>query len=87
MPSSSRASAAVTSTPLHAEVTLDGAPAKVFFSPMPSELEGHIHDVSVLDKVAVGLLAGIMIAIGVFPSLIVPLVQSGVQNIMHLLGA
>jgi NADH-quinone oxidoreductase subunit M len=59
---------------------------KVFLSPMPAELEGHIHDVSVLDKVAVVFLAGIMIAMGVFPSLIVPLVQSGVNNVMRLLG-
>lgn len=60
--------------------------SKVFFSPTPSELEGHIHDVRVLDKVAVTLLAAIMIAIGVFPNLIVPLVQSGVDNVMRLLG-
>jgi NADH-quinone oxidoreductase subunit M len=59
---------------------------KVFFSPLPAELEGHIHDVSVLDKVAVVFLAAIMIAMGVFPSLIVPLVQSGVDNVMRLLG-
>jgi NADH-quinone oxidoreductase subunit M len=59
---------------------------KVFFGSLPTELEGHIHDVGPLDKLAVVLLAGIMIAMGVFPSLIVPLVQSGVENVMRLLG-
>jgi len=59
---------------------------KVFFGSLPAELEGHNHDVSPLDKLAVVLLAGIMIAMGVFPSLIVPLVQSGVENVMRLLG-
>jgi NADH-quinone oxidoreductase subunit M len=59
---------------------------KVFFGAVPDELEGHIHDASPLDKLAVVLLAGIMIAMGVYPSLIVPLVQSGVENVMRLLG-
>lgn len=59
---------------------------KVFFGPVPEEFEGHLHDVTVLDKVAVVLLAGIMIAIGVFPQLIVPWVQSGVNNVLRLLG-
>jgi NADH-quinone oxidoreductase subunit M len=60
--------------------------SKVFFGSMPAEFEGHIGDVTVLDKVALVFLSGIMIAVGVFPSLIVPLVQSGVNNILRLLG-
>ena len=59
---------------------------KVFFGEVPEEFHGHLHDVTVLDKVAVVLLAGIMIAIGVFPGLMVPMVQSGVNNILRLLG-
>ncbi len=59
---------------------------KVFFGQMPAEFDGHVHDVNVLDKVAVVFLSVIMIAMGVFPTLIVPLVQSGVDNVMRLLG-
>ncbi|MEW5868688.1 MAG: NADH-quinone oxidoreductase subunit M [Chloroflexota bacterium] len=59
---------------------------KVFFGQMPEEFEHHTHDVNVLDKVALVFLSAIMIAIGVFPSLIVPLVESGVGNILRLLG-
>jgi len=59
---------------------------KVFFGNIPTELEGHVHDVSVLDKIAVVFLSAILIALGVFPALMVPWVQSGVDNIMRLLG-
>jgi hypothetical protein len=31
-------------------------------------------------------LSAIMIVVGVFPQIIVPLVQSGVENVMRLLG-
>ncbi len=59
---------------------------KVFFGQLPAEFDGHVHDVRVLDKVAVVFLSAIMILVGVFPSIIVPLVQSGVENVMRLLG-
>lgn len=59
---------------------------RVFFGRIPEELEGHVHDVTVLDKVAVGLLSAIMIVIGVYPTIIVPLVESGVNNVLRLLG-
>jgi len=59
---------------------------KVFFGPMPEEFVGHVGDVTVLDKIALVVLSGILIILGVFPSLMVPLVQSGVNNILRLLG-
>lgn len=59
---------------------------RVFFGPVPEEFADHLHDVRVLDKVALVLLSGILIAIGVFPSLMVPMVQSGVEKVMSLLG-
>jgi len=40
----------------------------------------------VLDKVAIGTLCTLMVGIGLFPSLMVPLVQTGVNNILRLLG-
>jgi len=58
----------------------------VFFRPMPENLEGHITDVNVLDKVAIFTVVLLMIAIGLFPSVMVPMVQTGVENILRLLG-
>jgi NADH-quinone oxidoreductase subunit M len=59
---------------------------KVFFGNMPDEFEDHAHDVRALDKVALVLLSVILIGIGVYPSVMVPLVESGVNSIMRLLG-
>ncbi len=59
---------------------------KVFFGPVPAELETTVGDITVLDKIAIGLLAVIMVAIGVFPGLMSPVVQSGVERILHVLG-
>jgi NADH:ubiquinone oxidoreductase subunit 4 (subunit M) len=53
---------------------------------MPENLEGHITDINVLDKVAIVTVCVLMIAIGLMPGLMVPMVQTGVQNILHLLG-
>ncbi|MDX1378367.1 MAG: NADH-quinone oxidoreductase subunit M, partial [Anaerolineales bacterium] len=58
----------------------------VFFGEMPEKFEGHITDVTVLDKVAIGTLCLFMVVIGLFPSFMVPLVESGVENILRLLG-
>jgi NADH-quinone oxidoreductase subunit M len=60
--------------------------SRVFFGQLSTDYESHVHDVTVLDKVALVFLSGIMIVIGVYPAVIVPLVQTGVQNIMRLLG-
>ena len=58
----------------------------VFFGKMPESYADHISDVTVLDKVALVLLAGILIIVGVFPSVMVPMVETGVENILRLLG-
>jgi NADH-quinone oxidoreductase subunit M len=62
---------------------------RVFFGAMPEHFEHGDHavgDVTVLDKVALGLICIIMIVVGVYPSVMVPLVQSGVKNILALVG-
>ena len=59
---------------------------RVFFGAIPEEFSGHVRDVTALDKVALVVLSAILIGIGVFPALMVPLVESGVQNILRLLG-
>ena len=59
---------------------------RVFFGSVPEEFTGHVRDVTALDKVALVVLSAILIGIGIFPALMVPLVESGVQNILRLLG-
>jgi NADH-quinone oxidoreductase subunit M len=59
---------------------------RVFFGKMPDELEGHIPPIRRLDKIAIAILCALMIGIGLFPSLMVPWVQTGVQHILQLLG-
>ncbi len=58
----------------------------VFFGNLPEEFEGHVHDVNALDKVAVVLLSAILVIVGVFPRIMVPMVESGVNYILRLLG-
>lgn len=59
---------------------------KVFFGQLPDEFEGHIHNVTALDKVALVVLSVILIGVGVYPQIMVPLVESGVDNVLRLLG-
>ena len=62
---------------------------RVFFGSLPEHFEHGDHavgDVTVLDKVALSLICIIMIVIGVYPSVMVPLVQSGVNHILALVG-
>jgi NADH-quinone oxidoreductase subunit M len=59
---------------------------RVFFGRIPAELEGHIQPINMLDKIALVFLMALMVAIGLFPALMVPWVQSGVQHVLTLLG-
>ncbi len=59
---------------------------RVFFGDLPAEFANTVVDVSFLDKVTIGMLSVIMIGLGVFPALMVPLVQSGVSHMLALLG-
>jgi NADH-quinone oxidoreductase subunit M len=59
---------------------------KVFFGNIPEKFSGHVHDVSTLDKVAIVFLSMVLVILGVFPRVMVPLVESGVENVMRLLG-
>lgn len=58
---------------------------RVFFGDLPAEF-ADVHDVTVFDKLAIGLLSMIMIGLGWFPSMMAPMVQSGVKSILALLG-
>jgi NADH-quinone oxidoreductase subunit M len=59
---------------------------KVFFGSLPAAFDGHVHDVTVLDKVALVFLAAILIVVGVYPAIMVPMVESGVDRVLGLLG-
>jgi NADH-quinone oxidoreductase subunit M len=59
---------------------------KVFFGKLPENLEGHIHDITLSEKFAIALLVLVMVGIGLFPSVIVPMVQSGVNHVLTLVG-
>jgi NADH-quinone oxidoreductase subunit M len=58
----------------------------VFFGRLPEEYEGHVHDVNRLDKIALVILSAILVIVGVFPRIMVPMVESGVNYILRLLG-
>ncbi len=59
---------------------------RVFFGAMPAEFEGHITPITVLDKVALVILAGLLILIGLYPAVMAPMVQSGADAVLRLLG-
>jgi len=59
---------------------------RVFFGELPQEFSDHLHDVSILDKIAIGFMSFILILLGVYPQIMVPLVQTGVNNVLRLLG-
>lgn len=58
---------------------------KVFFGELPAEFEG-ISDIKVMDKIAIVLLSITLVGVGVFPALMSPMVQSGVNHVLSLLG-
>jgi NADH-quinone oxidoreductase subunit M len=59
---------------------------KVFFGELPAELEGHIHDVTTSEKVALGMLSLVLVVVGIFPAVMVPMIETGVQQVLSLLG-
>ena len=58
---------------------------RVFFGEIPSELL-KVDDVTVMDKIAIGLLVATMIGLGLFPSLLSTMIQTGVNHVLSLLG-
>jgi len=59
---------------------------KVFFGELPEEFEGHITPINNHDRLALVMLAGILILVGVYPSIMAPLVESGARSVLALLG-
>ena len=58
----------------------------VFFGDMPDKFHGHISPLTALDKTAIVTLCLCMVGIGLFPSVMVPMVQTGVTHILDLLN-
>jgi len=59
---------------------------RVFFGDIPASLQGKVGDISLQDRVVIVLLSAIMILLGWFPSLLAPMVESGVRYILSLVG-
>jgi NADH:ubiquinone oxidoreductase subunit 4 (subunit M) len=59
---------------------------QVFFGELPEKFVGHISDITVLDKVAITTLCIFMIVIGLYPNFMAPMVQTGVDYVLRLLG-
>jgi NADH-quinone oxidoreductase subunit M len=59
---------------------------RVFFGKIPEEFEGHIPSITHFDRLALFLLAGILILIGVYPTIMAPLVESGANAVLALFG-
>jgi NADH-quinone oxidoreductase subunit M len=58
---------------------------RTFFGEMPEKFEGHITPIKPIDKIALVILGGLMIALGTYPAIMVPMVQSGVKHVMEVL--
>jgi NADH-quinone oxidoreductase subunit M len=58
---------------------------QVFFGNLPADFSG-VGEVTLPDKVVVGLLAATVVLMGIFPGWIVPLAQSGVTHVLAVLG-
>jgi NADH-quinone oxidoreductase subunit M len=59
---------------------------QVFFGKFDEERYGDISDVNVLDKVTLVMLCAALIILGVWPSIMAPMIESGVAPIVRLLG-
>jgi NADH-quinone oxidoreductase subunit M len=59
---------------------------RVFFGKLPEQFENTVHDISKRDKIVIGVLSLFMIGIGLLPQLMVPLIETGVNRILTLLG-
>ena len=59
---------------------------RVFFGETPEPIKAGLTDITIMDKIVVIMLSLVMIIIGLFPSVIVPVIESGVKHILVLVG-
>ncbi len=58
----------------------------VFFGEIPEKIKDRMHDITPSEKLALGLLCLVLVGVGIFPGVIVPMVESGVNSLSGLLG-
>ncbi len=58
----------------------------VFFGEIPEAIKDRMHDIAPSEKVALGLLCLVLVGVGIFPGVMVPMVESGVNALSGLLG-
>ena len=78
--------AVIPASPLWLRQRISCATSASFFRKNAEKFEGHMTDITVLDKVAITTFCLFMILIGLYPSFMVPMVEKGVENILRLLG-
>ncbi len=59
---------------------------RVFFGEAPQPIKAGLTDISIMDKIVVIMLSLIMIVVGLFPSVLVPVIESGVKHILVIVG-
>lgn len=59
---------------------------RVFFGETPEPIKDGLRDITIMDKIVVIMLSLIMIIIGLFPSILVPVIEAGVKHILVLVG-
>ena len=59
---------------------------QVFFGDLPEKYHGNITDITVMDKIALTTLCIFMVLIGLYPNFMAPMVDTGVDYILRLLG-
>jgi NADH-quinone oxidoreductase subunit M len=58
----------------------------VFFGPLPKAEYAELPPINALDKFSIVFLSAILIVIGLFPTVIMNMISSGVQSVLTLLG-
>jgi NADH-quinone oxidoreductase subunit M len=59
---------------------------RVFYGDMPSELVGHIGAIRLQDRVALVVLASLLVLLGLQPWVMAPMIASGAQSVLRLVG-
>jgi NADH-quinone oxidoreductase subunit M len=59
---------------------------RVFYGDLPAEFVGHIGALRVQDRVALVVLAGLLVLVGLQPWVLAPMVASGAQGVLRVVG-
>jgi NADH-quinone oxidoreductase subunit M len=59
---------------------------RVFYGDMPAEFVGHIGAIRLQDRVALIVLASLLVVIGLAPWVMAPMIASGAQGVLRVVG-